>query len=287
MMNEGQNIRILVNGCSGFIGRAMLNSLSKYPFDIYGVCRKNDFVENIDNVVLFKGDATDKDFIKYVIQESKPNIIIHSLGVSKYSQAQQFPLEAFYSNFNAGLILIEVIRELSYSCNNILFIDSVAWFNEFIQSNLLTKIYDTSKAALFLSVKAYHNSGLLNHANVSILRLHQVIGKGDYSKERLVPYIINAILNNETPNINNPEKTLNWIPIDVFCDWVIESFVLDQSVEKLNTFSIYDTEMLGFKMKVSEILDKILKIWNGKKSNFDTIDALFYDIIEWHKTLNH
>ena len=71
--------------------------------------------------------------------------------------------------------------------------------------------YSSSKAAAELAINAWKNSFAYNsQVFISSARAGNVIGGGDYAKDRIVPDIFRSLKENKVLNIRNPNSTRPW-----------------------------------------------------------------------------
>lgn len=72
--------KILITGCSGYIGLCLMKYLiKKKKYDVFGLDKKKN---NTKNNFFFKGNINDKTFLNNVLMHVKPNLIIHLAGES-------------------------------------------------------------------------------------------------------------------------------------------------------------------------------------------------------------
>lgn len=119
--------KILITGGAGFIGYhiakelleqghkviiydAFLNFIpkeeSRYPY--YLKTRLKDIQ---DNTHIVKGDIRDKDYLKKIIKEEKPEIIIHLAAIPIASASNQFFDNAIQTNLDGTLKVLQAIKE--------------------------------------------------------------------------------------------------------------------------------------------------------------------------------
>lgn len=118
-------MNILITGVLGMVGSHMLDFLLEKPsIKIYGLCRWNESMDNIEHltdiinkkerVQLIYGDLNDYASIVNAIEISKPEYVFH-LGAQSYPQTSfDSPLETLQTNILGTANLLEAIRKSPY-----------------------------------------------------------------------------------------------------------------------------------------------------------------------------
>ena len=87
--------RILVTGGSGNLGRTLIPKLVSDGFDCISISRKSDRIGSVNNI---KCDITNFQKVNSVINQFKPNVIIHLAGLTGNLECETNPKQAFSSN---------------------------------------------------------------------------------------------------------------------------------------------------------------------------------------------
>jgi len=118
-------MNILITGVLGMVGSHMLDFLLEKPsIKIYGFCRWNESMDNIEHltdiinkkerVELIYGDLNDYASIVNAIEISKPDFVFH-LGAQSYPQTSfDSPLETLQTNILGTANLLEALRKSPY-----------------------------------------------------------------------------------------------------------------------------------------------------------------------------
>ena len=101
--------RILVTGGSGNLGRTLIPKLVSDGFDCISISRKSDRVGSVNNI---KCDITNFQKVNSVINQFKPNIIIHLAGLTGNLECEANPKQAFLSNVFGTLNILEASVKL-------------------------------------------------------------------------------------------------------------------------------------------------------------------------------
>jgi len=117
---------VLITGITGMVGSHLADYLLKNTdWKIYGFCRWNDSLENIehlsdeinntDRIELIYGDLNDLASLIDTVEKSKPNYVFH-LAAQSYPQTSfTAPLETLDTNILGTAKLLEAIRKSKYN----------------------------------------------------------------------------------------------------------------------------------------------------------------------------
>ena len=117
---------VLITGITGMVGSHLTDYLLKNTdWKIYGFCRWNDSLENIehlsdeinntDRIELIYGDLNDLASLIDIVEKSKPNYVFH-LAAQSYPQTSfTAPLETLDTNILGTAKLLEAIRKSKYN----------------------------------------------------------------------------------------------------------------------------------------------------------------------------
>jgi len=118
-------MNVLITGVLGMVGSHMMDFLLEKPsIKIYGVCRWNESMDNIEHLTdiinkkerieLIYGDLNDYASIVNAIEISKPDYVFH-LGAQSYPQTSfDSPLETLQTNILGTANLLEALRKSPY-----------------------------------------------------------------------------------------------------------------------------------------------------------------------------
>ena len=101
--------RIVITGGSGSLGRSLIPKLVSEDFDCISISRKSDRIESVNNI---KCDITNFQKVNSVINQFKPNIIIHLAGLTGNLECENNPKQAFSSNVFGTLNILQASIKL-------------------------------------------------------------------------------------------------------------------------------------------------------------------------------
>lgn len=217
--------RIFVTGHTGFKGSWLSYILSLCGAEVLGYSlpaedRSHFELLKLDNKVsnIF-ADIRDFDNLSIAIKDFSPEYIFHLAAQPLVRYSYINPKETFDINVNGGINLLEVARSCS-TLRSLVFITSDKCYenNEWIwgyrESDLMGGIdpYSSSKGAIELIFSSYLRSFFIKNPILgsATVRAGNVIGGGDWSKDRLIPDIVRSLISNESILIRSPESTRPW-----------------------------------------------------------------------------
>lgn len=172
--------------------------------------------ENMESEI---GDIRDLNALKKSMLSFKPDILIHMAAqpLVRYSYIE--PVETYSTNVMGTVNVLESAR----NCPNLKAIISVTtdkcyenkeWDWGYRENEPLGghDPYSSSKGCAELVTSAYKKSffNTINTPSIASVRAGNVIGGGDWAKDRLIPDILNAFENSKPVFIRNPLSTRPW-----------------------------------------------------------------------------
>ena len=152
------------------------------------------------------------------IKKSKANIIFHLAAQPLVRYSYLNPKETFDTNINGTLNILECVRKIKRIKTAIIITSDKVYditknkvFNENDKLGGLDP-YSSSKVCKEHLFSSYVNSFFSNSQNkrLATVRAGNVIGGGDYSKDRLIPDIFKALKKSKKIFIRNPDSTRPW-----------------------------------------------------------------------------
>lgn len=218
--------KVLVTGNTGFKGSWLSTWLTMLGADVYGysidVPTTPSMFESLDlaehNHHMF-GDIRDREKINWYIQEVRPDFIFHLAAQAIVSTSYAEPFDTITTNVIGTASVLEAIRNITWQCTCVLITsdkayDNVEWIWGYRETDALggKDVYSGSKGAAELVIKSYWKSFISSMDNIrlGVARAGNVIGGGDWAKDRIVVDCIKAFSNGETVEIRCPKSTRPW-----------------------------------------------------------------------------
>jgi len=219
------NKKVLVTGHTGFKGGWLTLWLNLMGAKVIGFSlppkSDNLFFKscNIEKYCnLFFGDICNLSKISKIISDEKPDIIIHMAAQALVNESYNDPLYTFKVNILGVANILEAIR---LNQKKIIFLNITSdkcYENDNLIKNFCETDplggkdpYSSSKSCSELITKAYRESFFKNkHIYLATARAGNVIGGGDWSKDRLIPDLFKAFNKNHSFEIRNPDSVRPW-----------------------------------------------------------------------------
>tara|TARA_X000001036_G_C20638368_1_gene790115 strand:+ start:673 stop:1737 length:1065 start_codon:yes stop_codon:yes gene_type:complete len=217
--------KVFLTGHTGFKGGWMTLWLNSMGAEVKGYALKPPTINNlfsearigelIDSEI---NDIRDFDALSNSIKSFSPDIVIHMAAQPLVRYSYDEPLETFNVNIIGTANLLEAIRSVE-SVKTILIITSDKCY-ENNESSIVFKEtdpmggmdpYSSSKGCAELVTKSYMAS-FFKKKNIGLAtaRAGNVIGGGDWAKDRLIPDILMSFDNEETLLIRSPNAIRPW-----------------------------------------------------------------------------
>lgn len=227
MFNEiYKNKKVLVTGHTGFKGSWLVSWLLNLNAEVAGYSigiptSPSHFEElKIENKIKhYIGDIRNYENLLNVCKEFKPEFIFHLAAQPLVRDSYEFPKETFEVNMLGTLNVLEVIRELNDIVKVGVIITSdkayenIEWVYGYRENDKLggDDPYSGSKGAAELIVKSYMHSFFKHgYPNLATTRAGNVIGGGDWAKDRIVPDIVRSWSKDIPVEVRNPNSTRPW-----------------------------------------------------------------------------
>ena len=226
LSNLFKDKRVLITGNTGFKGSWLSLWMIKFGAKVYGFSK--NIPTNPSNFKVLKlnkyvnqtfGDIRNKkNFEKRIIQ-IKPDFIFHLAAQAIVKDSYKDPYNTWQTNTFGTINLMESIKKLKKRCTVILITSDKSYKNlelnrGYHENDLLggKDPYSASKASADIAIYSYVNSFFYNSKKIKIAvaRAGNVIGGGDWTKDRLIPDCFKSWSNKKKIFIRNPNSTRPW-----------------------------------------------------------------------------
>ncbi|MCB8814152.1 CDP-glucose 4,6-dehydratase [Desulfosporosinus shakirovi] len=214
--------RVFITGHTGFKGSWMCKILKMANASICGyslspLTHPSLFKEaNIDHATQsVLGDIRDREHLKARVSEFQPDIIIHMAAQPLVRDSYDDPVYTYETNVMGTVNLLEAVRN-SKSVKSVLNVttDKVylnrEWAWGYRENEPLDGFdpYSNSKSCSELVTHSYKNSFFMDgRVAISTARSGNVLGGGDFSKDRIIPDCVRAAERRDKIIVRNPHST--------------------------------------------------------------------------------
>jgi CDP-glucose 4,6-dehydratase len=270
--------KVLLTGHTGFKGGWLAMWLQSAGAEVIGVSLAPTGDKNLyiaanlsDSMESHTTDIRNADQLNKVFSAAEPEIVLHLAAQALVRDSYDSPIETYSTNVMGSLNVLEACRSCS-TVQSILIVttdkcyQNREWLWRYREIDRLGghDPYSSSKACLELMVESYRNSFFSSSdaPNLVTARAGNVIGGGDWSKDRLIPDAIRAIISNDKLQIRNPNAIRPWQhvlePLNGYLK-LVEKVHGDSSY--LGSWNFGPDEQ-GEK-SVAEIVNLLFKKWGG------------------------
>lgn len=228
--NIYRNKTVLVTGHTGFKGSWMsiwLHELGAkvigYSLDPYTE-RDNFVLSKIgDKIVDIRGDVRDRGKLKEVFSQYEPEFVFHFAAQPLVRLSYENPVETYEINVMGTVNVLEAIRSTESTKVGVMITTDKCYENKeqlwgYRESDPLGGYdpYSSSKGAAEIAINSwrlsfFNPSDYDQHGkSIASVRAGNVIGGGDWAKDRIIPDCIKAIEAGKTIEIRSPKSVRPW-----------------------------------------------------------------------------
>lgn len=218
--------KVLVTGNTGFKGSWLSTWLKMLGADVYGYSLSVPTSPAMFEVDVLQerihhrfGDIRDREAMNAYVQEVKPDFIFHLAAQAIVSTSYKEPFDTITTNVVGTASVLEAIRNIDWPCTCVLITsdkayDNVEWIWGYRETDAMggKDVYSGSKGAAELAIKCYWHSFISKMPNIKmgVARAGNVIGGGDWAKDRIIVDCVKAFSQNEVVEIRSPKATRPW-----------------------------------------------------------------------------
>lgn len=224
--NVYSNRRVLVIGHTGFKGSWLTLWLKKLGATVAGYANEiptqPSLFETLNlssEVNDFRKDIKDLSSLKEVLKNFSPEIVFHLAAKAIVKECLETPTDAFHTNLLGTVNVLEAIRECKSVRSAVIITsdkcyENLEWDFGYRETDRLggKDPYSASKAAAEIAFSAYYRSYFKDMADKHIVtvRAGNVIGGGDWARDRIVPDCMRSWYKNQVVSIRSPNATRPW-----------------------------------------------------------------------------
>jgi CDP-glucose 4,6-dehydratase len=228
--NFWRNKKVFLTGHTGFKGSwlslwlySMGAKVTGYSLEppttpsLFDICKIDQLIHSVT------GDIRDADLLTKSMQEADPDIVIHMAAQPLVRESYLNPVETYSTNVMGTVNLFEAVR----TCSKVKAVINVTtdkcyenkewvWgyrenepmggYDPYSNSKACSELVTTSYRSSFFNPVKYAEHGV----GLASARAGNVIGGGDWAKDRLIPDVVSALLKEQTIVIRNPQAIRPW-----------------------------------------------------------------------------
>ena len=219
--------KVLITGHTGFKGSWLTVWLLKLGAQIVGISKDIPTTPSMFEELQIKGkikhyqvDIRDLEKLSEVVLVEKPDFVFHLAAQPIVSTSYTNPIETISSNVMGTAHILEALKTSNHTCTAIIITSDKAYDNVeqvwgYKENDQMggKDVYSGSKGAAELIIKSYFYSFFKKsdcNIKLAIGRAGNVIGGGDWAKDRIVVDCMEAWSKNKSVEIRSPEATRPW-----------------------------------------------------------------------------
>ena len=222
-----KNKKVLVTGHTGFKGSWLTTWLIKLGAKVVGISKdiptNPSMFEELkleEQIKHYKEDIRDLSKMIEIISKEKPDFLFHLAAQPIVSTSYLEPIETISSNVMGTANILEALKISNHKCTAIIITSDKAYDNVeqvwgYKEDDKMggKDIYSGSKGAAEIIIKSYYHSFFkAENCNVKLAigRAGNVIGGGDWAKDRIVVDCMQAWSDDKVVEIRAPKATRPW-----------------------------------------------------------------------------
>ena len=224
--------RILVTGHTGFKGSWLSIWLHELGAEVVGIgldpCSEKDnfILSGIGSKIKadIRADIRDGKKMKEIFAEYQPEIVFHLAAQPLVRLSYEIPVETYDTNVMGTIHIMEAIRATKSVKVGVMITTDKCYDNcETLEGYVETDPfggydpYSSSKGACEVAIQSWRRSffnpmdyGKKHTVSIASVRAGNVIGGGDWAKDRIIPDCIRALEEGRVINIRSPKAVRPW-----------------------------------------------------------------------------
>ena len=248
-----KNKKVFVTGHTGFKGAWLITWLHLLGANIKGYSLEPEdgkgLFNNISGKFEFKNiiaDIRNKERLETEILNFQPDFIFHLAAQALVRRSYEIPAETFEVNVTGTANVLEVADKLSNKCTIIVVTTDKVYENKesdyyYKEDDVLGGYdpYSASKAAAEIVVSSFRNAFFsvekyeTHQKSVASVRAGNVIGGGDWNKDRIIPDIIRSLTAGQPVEVRNPFAVRPWQHVlEPISGYLLTGMLLDMNINK-------------------------------------------------------
>ena len=275
--------KVFVTGHTGFKGAWFITWLHTMGAQIKGYALPPEDEKGLYNLIRGSinfenvyANILDKEQLREALIDFQPDFIFHLAAQALVRRSYQIPAETFDVNVTGTANVLEAAAVLDKKCTIICITTDKVYQNKEInyhykETDILGGYdpYSASKAAAEIVISSFRDSyftpakySIHQKALISV-RAGNVIGGGDWSKDRIIPDIIRSLKNEEVIHVRNPGAIRPWQHVlEPLSGYLLAGMLVDADVDTFSGAYNFGPQFDDH-LPVKEIVLIALENWGG------------------------
>lgn len=221
---------VLVTGHTGFKGSWLAIWLHEMGAKVVGLAQdpatdKDNFVLSglADKITDIRGDIRDAETVNAVFEQYQPEIVFHLAAQPIVRLSYEQPVETYQTNVMGSIHVMEAFRRCSSAKVAVMITTDKCYENReqiwgYRENEPMGGYdpYSSSKGAAEIAISSWRRSFMhpdkyeQHHKSIASVRAGNVIGGGDWAKDRIIPDCIRALETGTPIAIRNRTAVRPW-----------------------------------------------------------------------------
>lgn len=301
--------RVLVTGHTGFKGAWLSLYLSELGAEVYGYSLEINKDENLYTIANVEslvnhqiGDVRSGELYKY-LEIVKPDYIFHLAAQALVIDSYNDPMETITTNVIGTANLLDCIRRLNRKCNVVVVTTDKCYDNTgslwgYKENDPMggKDPYSMSKGCAELVTSSFRTSYFddASEIRVASARAGNVIGGGDFSKNRIIPDLYRSVRDGNNLTLRYPDAVRPWQHVlEPVYGYLRLALSMDCSDDKVYRSAFNFGPNSESCVSVEDLVSKVVSSWDAIKldvitrnSSLEEASYLTLNVEKAYKVIN-
>lgn len=272
-------MKFLITGSTGFKGSWLAIFLAELGHKVYGIAlppESNSLynLANLDKIFVEHHfvDIKDSEKLVNIFQKIQPDFLIHLAAQPLVIKSYANPRETYETNVMGTLNVLEATRKVENLQGSLIITTDKVYRNQediraYRETDPLGGFdpYSSSKAMADILTQSWAQS--FAQTPMLVARAGNVIGGGDFSKNRLIPDIYQSYISDSTLEVRHPDAVRPWQHVLDCLHGYVKLILQSKELENASAWN-FGPDSTSFN-SVKDVLFKVNDLgWNIKWKTF-------------------
>ena len=280
--------KVFLTGHTGFKGAWMVALLKQLGAIVKGYSLAHQSEKDLYPILFpapdfesIIADIRNKERLTSELITFQPDYIFHLAAQPLVRKSYKIPSETFEVNVIGTSNLLEAVTKFEKPCQVIIITTDKVYENKetdihYKENDVLGGYdpYSASKACTELVISSFRNSFFnpgkyaIHQKSITSARAGNVIGGGDQNEDRLLPDIVNALLNNKVIDIRSPSAIRPWQHVlEPLTGYLLLGTFMKENPTEFSTAFNFGPQPNDH-MTVKELVETAIKTWGSGSWNY-------------------
>ena len=289
LKNIYQGKTVLVTGHTGFKGSWLVMWLVRLGARVVGLSvdvptnPSHYEASELDGIVEdHRVDVRDAEKISRIVADSQPDFVFHLAAQALVRPSYERPLDTLAVNALGTANILDALRYLDKQVVAVMITsdkayDNIEWVWGYRETDRIggKDPYSASKGMAELAIRSYVESFFNtpdSNVRVGVTRAGNVIGGGDWAKDRIVPDCMNAWAQGNVADIRSPASTRPWQHVlEPLSGYITLGAELYKNTDKHGEAYNFGPPA-NQNHSVSELIDEMARYWDSVRWSDISLD---------------